>query len=622
MKKITCLSGLAIALVLLFSSCSDKDHFDSVVMGDGATLWENINSDGELSNFAAVLEATGYASRLATSQVFTVFAPVDEKFTVADRDRIIALYNAEKAAGVKDDKNTAITEFVQNHIALYNYTVSDVMEATSLRMMNGKGSWFTPNSLQGVEFQKKNILASNGVLYTLRDKVQYYQNIYEYIKNEKGGDKGLDSLYNFLYHYHFTTFIPEESVKGEIVDGKQQYLDSVTTVNNEILDEWIKAKLDSEDSSYYAVLPTNKAWKEQYDVNKYFFKYVRNSQSPDSVVSSELRDSFEYILPRYNIIAGAQFSRTNNQKLGTGERVDSVKSPLAVSYGYRKLRYGSFDKRVYEYMSPYEVKLGVPSTGIFVDTDSSMCSNGVAFKANEWKIKRENTFLQDLSMEAEANATLDSLYYVGRNPAVSGRPKLISRDAKSSSPFYDDIMGHTFCKLESNNPANMSGALFNFTDVLSNVWYDLYVCTVPSTAYNKDDTDILPTRIQCTIYCKNPEGLQDSIEFKTAFDPSKTYGLGSIKVEDFGEISIDDDYTRNKPYSYETDPTQVHKLRIGRIKFPTCTWGLPDPMVKLRVEVNVLTTSVGATKSNMLYLDRILLSPVIDKTIEDIKNNQ
>jgi hypothetical protein len=145
---------------------------------------------------------------------------------------------------------------------------------------------------------------------------------------------------------------------------------------------------------------------------------------------------------------------------------------------------------------------------------------------------------------------------------------------------------------------------------------------VPSTAYNKDDTDILPTRIQCTIYCKNPEGLQDSIEFKTAFDPSKTYGLGSIKVEDFGEISVDDDYTRNKPYSYETDPTQVHKLRIGRIKFPTCTWGLPDPMVKLRVEVNVLTTSVGATKSNMLYLDRILLSPVIDKTIEDIKNNQ
>lgn len=621
MKKITCLSGFAIALVLLFSSCSDKDHFDSVVTGNGATLWENITSDEELSNFAAVLEATGYASRLATSQVFTVFAPVNEKFTAADRDKIIALYNAEKAAGVKEDKNAAIVEFIQNHIALYNYTVSDVMEATSLRMMNGKGSWFTPNSLQGIEFQKKNLIASNGVLYTLRDQINYYQNIYEFIKKEQGGDEGLDSLSNFLYHYHFTTFNPDESVKGEIIDGKQQYLDSVTVINNEILNKWIKARLDSEDSSYYAVLPTNKAWKEQYDVNKYFFKYVHNSQSPDTVVSSELRDSFEYILPRYNIIAGAQFSRTTNPKLGTGEKVDSVRSPLAISYGYRKLSYGSFDKRVYEYMSPYEVQPTVPSSGIFVDTDSYMCSNGVAFKANEWKIQRGNTFMQDISMEAEAKSTLDSLYYVKSNydAKKDGRPKLISRDAKSSSPFYDDIMGHTFCKLESDANAKMSGALFNFTNVLSNVWYDLYVCTVPSTAYNKYDTDVLPTRIKCTIYCKNPEGIQDTLAFDSADKhPSK---LGSIQVESFGDISIDDDYSRNKPYSYETVPTEVHKTWIGRIKFPTCTMGLPDPMVKLRVEVNVLTDKVGITKSNMLYLDRILLSPVIDKTIEDIKNN-
>jgi len=145
------------------------------------------------------------------------------------------------------------------------------------------------------------------------------------------------------------------------------------------------------------------------------------------------------------------------------------------------------------------------------------------------------------------------------------------------------------------------------------------VCTVPSIAYNKYDTDILPTRIQCTIYCKNPEGIQDTLEFNSLeAHPSK---LGSIQVANFGDISVDDDYERKKPYSYQTDPTKVHKIHIGRIKFPTCTWGLPDPMVKLRVEVNVLTTSVGVTKSNMLYLDRILLSPDIVTTIKDIKNN-
>lgn len=619
MKKITCLSGVTVALALLFTSCSDKDHFSVAEMGDGTTLWESISSDEELSNFASVLEATGYASKLSTSQVFTVFAPTNDKLSKTECDNLIAEYNKEKTSGVKDDKNTVIKEFIQNHIALYNYTVSEASDPQSIRMMNGKGSWFTSNSLAGVNFQKKNLLASNGVLYVLSDKINYSQNIYEYIKSDTGGDEGLDSLSNFLYKYHFTEFQAKESTPGEIVDGKLQYLDSVTTVRNEILDEWLKAKLDSEDSSYYAVLPTNKAWKEQYDVNKYFFKYVHNSQSPDTVVSSELRDSFEYVLPRYTIIAGAQFSRTTNPGLGS-TKVDSVKSPLAIKYGYRKLTYGSFDKRVFEYLSPYQVKTDIPSSGIFVEPDSMICSNGVAFKANEWKILRENTFLQDIGMEAETSTSLDSVYYVGLNSSKV-KPSWISRDVKSSSPFYEEVMGHKYCKLQSNNNS-MAGALFNFTNVLSNLWYDLYVVTVPSTASNHDPGDDLPTRIQATIYCKTPEGIQDSVEFKAAYDPSKTYGKGTIQIEDFGEISMDTDYkTSSKPYSYETDPTIVQKVRIGRIKFPTCTYWLPDPMVKFRVEVNVLTSSVGKTKSKNLYIDRVLLSPVIDKSINDIKNN-
>lgn len=606
-------------MALLFTSCSDKDHFSVAEMGDGTTLWESISSDEELSNFASVLEATGYASKLSTSQVFTVFAPTNDKLSKTECDNLIAEYNKEKTSGVKDDKNTVIKEFIQNHIALYNYTVSEASDPQSIRMMNGKGSWFTSNSLAGVNFQKKNLLASNGVLYVLSDKINYSQNIYEYIKSDTGGDEGLDSLSNFLYKYHFTEFQAKESTPGEIVDGKLQYLDSVTTVRNEILDEWLKAKLDSEDSSYYAVLPTNKAWKEQYDVNKYFFKYVHNSQSPDTVVSSELRDSFEYVLPRYTIIAGAQFSRTTNPGLGS-TKVDSVKSPLAIKYGYRKLTYGSFDKRVFEYLSPYQVKTDIPSSGIFVEPDSMICSNGVAFKANEWKILRENTFLQDIGMEAETSTSLDSVYYVGLNSSKV-KPSWISRDVKSSSPFYEEVMGHKYCKLQSNNNS-MAGALFNFTNVLSNLWYDLYVVTVPSTASNHDPGDDLPTRIQATIYCKTPEGIQDSVEFKAAYDPSKTYGKGTIQIEDFGEISMDTDYkTSSKPYSYETDPTIVQKVRIGRIKFPTCTYWLPDPMVKFRVEVNVLTSSVGKTKSKNLYIDRVLLSPVIDKSINDIKNN-
>ena len=120
MKKIKCLSGVIVALALFFTSCSDKDHYSVANMGGDATLWENISSDEELSNFASVLEATGYANKLATSQVFTVFAPSNDKLSKAECDNLIAEYNKEKSSGVKDDKNTVIVEFIQNHIALYN----------------------------------------------------------------------------------------------------------------------------------------------------------------------------------------------------------------------------------------------------------------------------------------------------------------------------------------------------------------------------------------------------------------------------------------------------------------------------------------------------------------------
>ena len=94
MKKITCLPGVAVALALFFTSCSDKDHFSVANMGGDSTLWENISSDEELSNFASVLEATGYANKLSTSQVFTVFAPTNDKLSKTECDDLIAEYNA------------------------------------------------------------------------------------------------------------------------------------------------------------------------------------------------------------------------------------------------------------------------------------------------------------------------------------------------------------------------------------------------------------------------------------------------------------------------------------------------------------------------------------------------
>ena len=111
--------GLAVA-ALTFAACADtwEDHFDK--KGEGVndiSLWQAITQNGNLSNFAKVVEACGYDKALNSSQVFTVFAPTNDQFSAEEVNQLIADYNAEKGK-VNDEDNTVIKEFIQNHIAM------------------------------------------------------------------------------------------------------------------------------------------------------------------------------------------------------------------------------------------------------------------------------------------------------------------------------------------------------------------------------------------------------------------------------------------------------------------------------------------------------------------------
>ena len=97
MKYNKIIIAAAMMLVGATYSCTDEwdEHYESKTLGSGS-LWQAISSDEQLSNFKAVLEATGYDAALAGSQVFTVFAPTNEYFSEAERDAIIQQYNEQK----------------------------------------------------------------------------------------------------------------------------------------------------------------------------------------------------------------------------------------------------------------------------------------------------------------------------------------------------------------------------------------------------------------------------------------------------------------------------------------------------------------------------------------------
>ena len=133
---------------LTLASCSDWDDHYSATPQSGESLWTTLSQNSELSHFTKVLQACGYDAALKSSQVFTVFAPNNSHFSAEQADSVIALYQAEKARGIKNDDNMAIKEFVQNHIALYNYSTATA-GSDSVTMINGKYQVLTPK-LSGV----------------------------------------------------------------------------------------------------------------------------------------------------------------------------------------------------------------------------------------------------------------------------------------------------------------------------------------------------------------------------------------------------------------------------------------------------------------------------------------
>ena len=107
------------AVALGLQGCSDwDDHYDANgnnILGSDATLWEQINSRQELSNFATLLKKVGYDQALNTNQSFTIWAPNNNA------------YDFEKYNAMSDSLLKA--EFLNNHIARgYHRASGDIDE--------------------------------------------------------------------------------------------------------------------------------------------------------------------------------------------------------------------------------------------------------------------------------------------------------------------------------------------------------------------------------------------------------------------------------------------------------------------------------------------------------------
>lgn len=275
MKYLNKISVMLVASgMLATTSCSDFSDYntevsDSNLPSANKTLWENISSREDISKFREILQRVGFDKQLMGSHTYTVWAPVNENLDTAMLNNL------------SDEK--LLNQFVYNHVADYAHREGDVNDSI-IYMLNGKLLKFNNKNTGKLLFDGIPVLpnaetgtftnpSSNGAFYTIESSTGFRYNGYEVLSDLKGT---ADSLYQYVKDYEIVTLDEKKSVKGLIVDGVQHYDDSVLIVSNELITKRLKASLESEDSSYTVLVPSNQAWKESYETISKYYNYRKD----------------------------------------------------------------------------------------------------------------------------------------------------------------------------------------------------------------------------------------------------------------------------------------------------------------------------------------------------------
>ena len=573
--------GLAVA-ALTFMACTDTwdDHYDASTKGvNEGTIWQAIEKNGNLSNFASVLKATGYDKSLASSQVFTVFAPTNDSFSKEAADALIQAYNEEKRTVSDDDENSTIKEFIQNHMALYNYSVSESHNDTIV-LMNGKYANLTSNGIDNAKFLAggKNQLYGNGLLYTLDNVLNYFPNVFEYFRK----DADLDSVRRFLYDGKFyrSEFEPELSVAGGIENGKTVYLDSVFRQTNELFS--YLGRLNSEDSTYWMVAPSNQVWEQLIEEYQQYFNY--DDKAGERLTVGD-RDSLAYTNARMAILRGTVFSRTTNTDKMLQDSAMSTSACL--EYNYRNLYWGADTLHYYQYFDP--LKPG----GVMYGTENFECSNGQVMKVTDpanWNFKKDDTFFQTIIVEAERQGSIQDMSKIldSKNDSVYTVNAAVL-DVNSDSKYYKLISNNGFVEFTPSVTTVNHTVTFNIENVLSNIGYDIYLVTAPALAADSNATDIqrLPTIMRATLNYHKQDGSTQSQQL-----------VSSVKTDDA---------------SLGYHPDSINYIKLAEdFKFPVCSYGLTEE--KAQVNLNLETRVTATQQRNNQYtrtmrIDCIILKP-------------
>ena len=555
MKKIyrNAIVVLALALGALTTACSDwDDHYvaDATVQGNAnATIWENIQANSELSQFAALLKKVGFDKNLNASQTFTVWAPLNGTF---DYERLM-----------QTASDTLLNEFVENHIARSNFPATGTV-ADKICLLNEKSMMFQGNgsyTMSDIAVATPNIASKNGVIHTLQGKLPFLPNIYESLN---AVHYPIDSIADFFHRYDEKDLRPGLSVEGPIVNGEITYLDSVFYENNDLFDRYGWNYINDEDSSYTMIVPTNEAWTKAYNSISQCFNYVSgykfDDQSPANNDTTVVFDA-EYL--RDSLVREAMMSN-----LFYNNNLYDNKVLKTFQQGQRLMN-DSLTSSINDLNRNKGIIYNEDANDLFVGATRLERSNGAMWITDTLRQRPWNTYNPIIQVEGESSMTNVSVGYANnifvytsdaQNPAVPGT---LSR--------------YGFAEI-SNSAANPTFSVY-LPEVLSTT-YAIYAVFVPSNIINVYDSVPKPNLVNVQISYNTETG-----------DLNGVRPNGSRRLTSLARVT--------------TDPTKIDTVFVSDFTFPMAYAGTGRYYPSLVFQGQ----ATGKTYEYPIRLDCVILVP-------------
>lgn len=545
----------ALSLGAMTTACTDwDDHYEansSEIGSSTASLWENISSNKDLSDFATLAKKAGYDKILSASQAYTVWAPLNGSFDYESLNNL--------------DAETLKKQFLQNHVSHFNYPASGSINE-KVFMVNEKMNIFEGNgqyTMGGLKVVTPNIANANGIMHTIDGKLDFNFNIYESLNADY---YPLDSISAYFARYDKKQLDVNNSVKGPVVDGEITYLDSVFTEYN-LMANMVGAYIDREDSSYTMIMPTNKAWESRLNEIKAMYEYI-----PEYVYFREFPKT----------LTGADAAENKTKEL-----IDNVYLADSLTHLWM-LPSLFYNNNLYD-----NVKLKDLQTGGTLNADSLYSTCGTKLYSED----AADIFVGAEKVERSNGAiwVTDTLRFKPwvYKPYIKVEAEKAKDDKLFANNFNSNVSSVSVTPADINKEVEGKLSKFSYLEVRpalpsSNPEVDFYLPGIRKGKYVLY-IGVVPANIDSKTF--NPEVKPNLFQVKAGYHDLK----GNMKETTLGS-------------KFENDPAKIDTMRIGEIDFPVATAGLSNALPYIRI-LSRVTSSTNDTRDRTLRIDFIQLIP-------------